>query len=478
MRRILVHAAVAAMLVAALPSAASAQPPTRFSDHRLNLSCEADSPELGHVTLGLGVSQDFTGAGLAFWAPGSVPFESDPALVSDESEVIGSVESTELDVTLQMYTFEPEFFYGEPAGQAVVSLTLTPDGDPESFTLDSTNTNARFRSEEVHQPLAVEGSVSLPDGTTFDLSECMAVRSQITVFATNPNAFVSRYAATTVSCEWFEELSSVSMWAVADSGGGMTQVFVADSTGFYFGSGSLELNGRGMAAQYELFSGEGEQSELPVGSATASATLTASGEREQFVDRFENVTIKRISQRLTVDGSLTLTTPAGTRVLPMDGASCSASADRELFRAIEPGGPGGGGRPLPNDDLQGAEPIAIGEAVSVKSTTGTAEQPELPCMDESGGEAFIGHTAWWTFTGTGDPVTVDTAGSDFDTVVGIYVVSEAGPVEPVACVDDVFDGMEVSVQAAVTVGTDAGATYYVQAGGFAGQTGRLELSLQ
>ncbi|HEX2141535.1 MAG TPA: hypothetical protein VHK28_04555, partial [Candidatus Limnocylindria bacterium] len=336
MRRILVLAAVAALLVAALPSAVSAQPPTRFSEQRLNLSCEANSPELGYVTLGLGVSQDFTGAGLAYWAPGSVPFESDPVLVSDESEVIGSVESTQLDVTLQMYAFDPEVLYGEPAGEAVATLTLTPDGDPESFTLQSDNTNARFRSEEVHQPLAVGGSVSLPDGTTFDLSECMAVRSEITVFATNPNAFVSRYAATTVSCEWFEELSSISLWAVADSGGSMTQLFVADSSGFYFASGTLELHGRGLAAHYELFPGEGEPSDLPAGSATASATLTASGDREQFVDRFGNETIKRVSQRLMVDGSLALTTPAGTRVLPMDDASCSASADRELYRVIMP----------------------------------------------------------------------------------------------------------------------------------------------
>jgi hypothetical protein len=42
----------------------------------------------------------------------------------------------------------------------------------------------------------------------------------------------------------------------------------------------------------------------------------------------------------------------------------------------------------------------------------------------------------------------------------------------VACVDDVD-----SLQARVTLATDAGVTYLIQAGGFAGQAGSLVLAL-
>jgi hypothetical protein len=68
---------------------------------------------------------------------------------------------------------------------------------------------------------------------------------------------------------------------------------------------------------------------------------------------------------------------------------------------------------------------------------------------------------------------VDTAGSDFDTIVGVYTGSP-GSLTQVGCVDDVSDPA-FSLQGRITVDTVAGATYYVQAGGFGGSTGRLQV---
>ncbi len=50
-------------------------------------------------------------------------------------------------------------------------------------------------------------------------------------------------------------------------------------------------------------------------------------------------------------------------------------------------------------------------------------------------EIPVEHTVWYTVTGTGGSITVDTAGSDFDTVIAVY---EGAPDESatVACVDD------------------------------------------
>ena len=88
----------------------------------------------------------------------------------------------------------------------------------------------------------------------------------------------------------------------------------------------------------------------------------------------------------------------------------------------------------------------------------------------------FGNPAWWRFTGTGGAITVDTAGSTFDTVLAIYTGSP-GSFTEVACVDDVFDPT-FSLQAKATVDTSAGVTYWVQAGGFGGDSGRLQVQVR
>ena len=50
-------------------------------------------------------------------------------------------------------------------------------------------------------------------------------------------------------------------------------------------------------------------------------------------------------------------------------------------------------------------------------------------------ELPIGYTAWWTVEGTGGDVTVDTAGSSFDTVLAVYQGARA-PRDRIACNDD------------------------------------------
>ena len=55
--------------------------------------------------------------------------------------------------------------------------------------------------------------------------------------------------------------------------------------------------------------------------------------------------------------------------------------------------------------------------------------------------------------GTGTEVTIDTAGSDFDTAIAVYTAAAHGSLEPVdgACVDDVpLEPVGRTLQAAVT----------------------------
>lgn len=112
--------------------------------------------------------------------------------------------------------------------------------------------------------------------------------------------------------------------------------------------------------------------------------------------------------------------------------------------------------------------MQVGDTVRDRTNT-AVPPPEAACIANFSeeGETWefpvpLGKTVWYSFTGTGGEVTIDSAGSDFDTVLGVYDAD----LEQVACVDDVGDESGFSLQAAVTVGTVAGQTYLVQAGGY------------
>jgi hypothetical protein len=73
---------------------------------------------------------------------------------------------------------------------------------------------------------------------------------------------------------------------------------------------------------------------------------------------------------------------------------------------------------------------------------------------------------WYRITGTGGEITVDTAGSSFDTVAAAYAGAPDAS-STVACADDVpVVPLGRTLQAAVTFPTIAGVSYFVQVGGF------------
>ena len=75
--------------------------------------------------------------------------------------------------------------------------------------------------------------------------------------------------------------------------------------------------------------------------------------------------------------------------------------------------------------------------------------------------------------GTGAPITVDTAGSTFATMVGVYESDGEMVGAQVDCVDDIDDSLE----ARITFETASDASYLIQTGGFAGGTGDLNVSV-
>ena len=119
-----------------------------------------------------------------------------------------------------------------------------------------------------------------------------------------------------------------------------------------------------------------------------------------------------------------------------------------------------------NDVPEGAIALKPGSRLNTMNV-GATHEPEVQI--QTCPEGFcdqFGRTLWYTIEGTGGPVTIDTAGSNIDTLIGVYAPTDAG-FEEVACIDDVeFEPVGSTYQAALTIDTEEGVTYYVQIGGY------------
>lgn len=123
--------------------------------------------------------------------------------------------------------------------------------------------------------------------------------------------------------------------------------------------------------------------------------------------------------------------------------------------------------PLPaNDASSAASEITAPASVTAITLRATTAGTDLASCGE------IGRTVWYRFTPSStDTYTLDSFGSDFDTIIAVYAGAPGGT--EVACNDDAGDGFAsmVSVEAV------AGVSYYVMAGGFYGDAGNLVLNL-
>lgn len=217
-----------------------------------------------------------------------------------------------------------------------------------------------------------------------------------------------------------------------------------------------------------------------VGSASISATFTLTGS-QRFHRVFQNGVQKGIFNGLNVVG--TLIVASGDTTYRFDLAGCVASTMSRMDQIHDPNGPKPGGAVPANDTSAGALPVALGSHLQI-DTRGASLEPETPCLVSDGDEVFEfgwGRTVWFSFEGTGGPITVDPGGSNFDTVVAVY--SRSGDrLDQVACVDD--DSSIGAPQGRATIDTRLGVTYLVQIGGGVGDFGsdtadfgRLRLSI-
>jgi hypothetical protein len=126
--------------------------------------------------------------------------------------------------------------------------------------------------------------------------------------------------------------------------------------------------------------------------------------------------------------------------------------------------------PPVNDNFGQAAPLSFGDTHQGSTSEATIEPGEPYtanglgtlsfCAAGSGKRTQQDRTLWWQVVGSGRPVTVSTAGSAEDTVLGAFTSLSS----PFACNDDEATGVGSTWQSKLTFETVAGTVYRLQAG--------------
>ena len=451
----------------AWPAGAGAAGVTRFTDHSISIQCQDLVSTAGtkFAFFGAFLSDAFgPDAFLDAWnspTPSGQPdisrdYEHPAAVAWNGSTLSGS--------------FPIRTSTGASAGSASFAATFTRVGDPVAFSDRIKDGNRWIRFDGTSQASQLEGTLTLTGGTTFDLANCIGDETTVTTSQSNPKSFVRKFQERIIGCDLSNAAGDTGFLFVDfGEGGGFidSAVFPVGGPPNIGGVGGFDPTGGSVDTDLGLYNFD---TGGPVaGSGHVSLTVAATG--EPFTNLLRNATGRRMTrgQVFDVEGTLTL---AG-HVFDLSGCVLQDTRTKEINTA--PHGPKPGGKPPANDLPSGARLIKVGSSTTqqTKSASPTAEAP-FPCMTfedpETGGtfEVPVGSTVWFSFTATGPTTTVDTAGSDFDTVLAIYTLSGSTYV-PVAggCVDDsAIPPVGRTLQGNVTIPTVAGTTYFVQIGGF------------
>ena len=470
MKRVWLAVALAAIVAALFPAAVSADPVVKFDNHHVGAFCE-EPIDGGFVSMGLSSDTEFgDSASAEVWLDDAIPFE-DPATWSGFGDSVNAGEGDPVVLSATLDFVDAE---GEPAGTGTLDVTLTRVGDPVTFEGEDFG-NVTSHTVAVVQFLEGSGTLTLPDGTEITLS-CGGEIVDESVFETSPHAFTANNEGVVIDCFWETEDGVATFFAVDDSFGFFADanLFTADLEIFQSGEPSGSIDATGVNASLELFDGlTGDPY-----TADAAADFTPIGDPVTSVITSENGKTRVVEQRLSVDGTLTF---SSGDTFTMDDEACFANTFDAHDIFTNPSGPKPGATPV-NDTPDGAIALEPGDRVTV-NTSGTAFDPEVPITTcPEGPFDDLGHTVWYTVEGTGDVITVDTAGSHFDTVMAVYVMEGDEFVE-IACVDDVFfDPIGLTFQASISGPTEEGVTYWIQVGGFRqfdfAQSGRLKLTVE
>jgi hypothetical protein len=459
MRRAVALLAAAGLLAALVP-AVSAGRAIKTEVHATSIYCDFLEGAAGTVFLGIAID-DLAGGDGWFEAWSGEPFDGPPDLVRDwEQPITGTTTATTLDATIPLVDAA-----GDPAGSAVVDAVLEPMGEPSTGWRDRIG-NRISRAEGTFQPLSVTGTLTVGPAV-YDLAPgCYGDRVDAAFFDTNPNAFVESFRDKSAGCDVSDGTTSGTVFFSFGDEDVYVDLWLDEGPGTPlggFGYGSF-VGGTGTAT-LELYDPETGEVLPQTGTVTVSATA---GDRYSF--RTGNGTVMETvsGELLYLDGTLAI--EGGPT---FDLGSCVGLDGRTKLVFTNPQGPKPGGKAPANDLPAKATTLRVPSTATAATKGATPDaEASFECMTFSdGGETFevpVRHTVWYRVQGTGGTVTVDTAGSNFDTVAAAYTAAGGAYVPvPGACIDDVaLEPVGRSLQAAISFATVAGTWYYVQVGGY------------
>ena len=430
--------------LAATPAAAEA--PTVEEIATTDIACSATSGRAvveinGSITAESADVAVFVITPTAFYGP---DFEQPSQLVATPDGVSG---------TIPMLQYGPDGV--TPAGDAVIALTLTPEGDPQPIReTTKPNSNETSRTVGSVQPLTVTGTVTAVGRTVDDLSGCEAERIELTTRATNPDSIVSGIRGGN-TYDAHCRIGRQGSLSFAVDGKDVVGAFAVPTAQGYVEGEILDAKWRPpvLSGTFDTLDGEGAS----IGTSSARVV------RGEEIDEFKTVDTLGPFRRMY---SVTAYEAAGTLQLPSGeqrAMSCELLLVTGHAALHTPSGP----EPV-NDSPTAATPLGIGDVIE-QPTGGARVAAEVGSWC---GEFGFTNTVWYAVTGTGGRLRLDTAGSDFDTLVAVYTGSPQELTE-LACRND----LRTTRLASITWPSEPGEVYLVQVGGSEGQSGRLSVSL-
>jgi hypothetical protein len=475
MKRGLVALVGAGLLLTSVPGSVGAARVSKFTDHIVAITCNA-FPGDDFASAFVQTGREGKGAQFDLWLAPADPSDFDQRTATGTTDADSDITVDEhpggVDISVDYIVFDPS--NGDDLGNASLTASMSYDGAPFGDG-PGAKSNHHSSTTVVHQPIAGEATLTALDHT-LTLS-CSGDITDLDVHESNPTSFVNTSSGTQLDCFWETGDTFAGLNAFADEFGFGANAFLVTPASETFNldsSGSMDSSG--IDASMNLSDAAGD----PNGEvATAVASFSPDGDPVTSYLIQTTIRVKQITQPLAPDGSLDFSTGES---FPIDGAHCSASSFVNKVIVTAPKGPKPG-QPPSNDTPDGAIAIDVGSILNVQ-TTSTAVLPEVEITTcPEGDRDNLGHTLWYTFQGTGDAVTIDPSGSNFDTVVAVYTRDGDAWTE-VGCNDDAEGGLPLSYQGKLTVPTDEGVTYYIQAGGFrwwfedaVAQSGRLRLAI-
>src|ERR1043165_3640745 len=128
-----------------------------------------------------------------------------------------------------------------------------------------------------------------------------------------------------------------------------------------------------------------------------------------------------------------------------------------------------------NNNFANAIPLSGLSVATTGSNLGANKEVGEPNHGFSSGGASV----WWTWTAPESGLTtIDTFGSSFDTLLGVYTGTAVNQLTTMAGNDDYFSGQTFSSQSLVQFGAVAGTIYRIAVDGYSGSRGSIVLHIQ